>query len=600
MNCCSRGELEPADDRRGKRLEWLEMEEICESRAPNNGRARHEPAGDDEERLAPMSLPLPHKVKSSIVRSKSRTAALCFLLLVLGLALFVLGREIGTLEEHAADGEAKSLPQATAISAKYGANGLSRTQTAAADPWDRPPRVVILSGPHKTASTTLQTFLYKVAGSAVSFADDHSRDDGRTRRQLKRSEKRPHPDVRDWVFPVGLKEDYGSEIRKGSNPAKFYAPLASYASGRRRTYFLTRLSEATTEEEREEILENVRAYYKELFRRPWEEGKNIVIAAEAFDTLVKPLGSEEATLGSEGESLHVAKDSEAMIDALLGVLPWEEEGEDAATNTTTTPALQISDIEVHIHYRTPRVGHLQSVWHQLGGKGSSLREFYGEKGDRGLIDEGQDKQGKGLSNLYWLNSLALALQYVRHGIRTTVVDMRGVAERSFDRESQTTITNTTSTTRPIDKEDPTVIGGLEGVLACEILRIGSSSTKNNNGDLEGGGPKVCDDEGLLHLEGYKPANKNQKEDRGKMDLTAEELEGIDGLLQAYDCGVWEHLVKYRDAGLLRILHPSRDLFKSCGDGRAVRKGLPFHRLLGEIKGIMTGPPASTTEEKRAK
>jgi len=138
--------------------------------------------------------------------------------------------------------------------------------------------------------------------------------------------------------------------------------------------------------------------------------------------------------------------------------------------------------------------------------------------------------------------LALALQFVKRGIKTTIVDMSGV----FEKESKDPTEKTTGYDRN------TAVGGLQGVVACEILRMG----KNN---------ALCDDHNRLHLSGYVPQveDMNNKGDVNLHNLTPEQMEEINTALEQYDCGVWQHLKKYQDQGIFRILYPTENLFGTC-------------------------------------
>lgn len=403
--------------------------------------------------------------------------------------------------------------------------------------WEqKKPRIAILAGPHKTASTTLQTFFSSVAGSTVRLTNT-TIDSSHTHKS--------HSSVTDWVWPLGVSEEYDEESSLGGGfkimkPAKFYSVLASLISGRRRIVFFADKSQKS--------LDKAREYHRALFRRPWEEGKNIIIAAEAFDTLVE--GLVDYKNNGRGEDIHVSSSSDEMIDALLDVFPWGE--------TNSTSPLHLDDIEVQINYRTPKISHVRSIWHQLG-KRTTLRQFLYNDNFR--------------HHLYQSNSLALALQFVRRGIKTSILDMRGASENSLP-------SNGTDTSN-------VGIGGLQGIVACEVLRMGEE-----NG--------LCDDQSRLHLPGYKSSLKdmNQKADKNVVNLTPDQLDEISSLLEEYDCSVWQHLQKYQAQGLLRILHPNEDLFGKCDPNRTA--DILFTstmRKVKEVAGQDNGIPQQTREEQ---
>jgi len=172
---------------------------------------------------------------------------------------------------------------------------------------------------------------------------------------------------------------------------------------------------------------------------------------------------------------------------------------------------------------------------------------------------------KTIQNLYQTNSLALALQYARKGIRTTLIDMKGAYERQPDTADNDNVTEHG-------------FGGLPGIVACDILRM----------DRDG----LCDVSGRLHVSDYDPrTSKNMARDRWPRELTDQQLEEMDELMREYDCGVWEHLARYQSEGLVRILYPSKGLFESCGGTGGGGGG--FDTLLKNIQAI-AGRPFSET------
>ena len=151
----------------------------------------------------------------------------------------------------------------------------------------------------------------------------------------------------------------------------------------------------------------------------------------------------------------------------------------------------------------------------------------------------------------------MALQFVRKGIKTTIVDMAGVYEKESTEASTKELTlekdknEMTETTSTVD------IGGLLGVVSCNILRIGNKT----NG--------LCDDSSHLQLQGREKMLtqiseiKNKKDDKTVTNLTEKQMEDINRAIEMYDCGAWQHLQKYQTKGLLRILSPSGQLFVTC-------------------------------------
>ncbi len=393
------------------------------------------------------------------------------------------------------------------------------------DTWDQhSPRIAILAGPHKTASTTIQKFFVGLTGQTVLVKN--------TTRIARSQFVKPRYENTEWVWPLGSWEETRNKFRLLKSDAKFYAPLTSFISGRREKMFF-KIQEEQTEREIQEWRARIANYFRSLFRRPWEEGKKILIAAESFDSLVLDLQENYTRASNRGEETHVSPSSSKMIDAILDLFPWE--------NTTTgIPPLRLEDIEIQINYRTPRIDHAVSIWHQLG-KRTDLRTFIMLLGSR-----------RNKRNFYQLNSLALALQFVRKGIKTSIIDMKGVMENEA-----LNATSVANQNRMRETTNTTIVGGLLGVLACDILKMDTDSTTPG---------LFCDETtSNLHLPDYDEdvESKNTKRDKKKRNMTDTQMEEINRVFEEYDCGVWQHLRKYQAKGLFRILYPSDRLFESC-------------------------------------
>ena len=356
--------------------------------------------------------------------------------------------------------------------------------------WERRvPRIVVLAGPHKTASSDLQTFV-----ANLTAAGANARATG-------------------WQWPVDRRAHV--PFRPPNFRGKFYAPLAAFVSGRRIARFFPRAGGRGTSTDRAAWRARVVQYFRRLFRGVLQEGRNVVIGAEAFDGLIMGLPQRA---GAGGEDAHVARNASLMLDALLDVFPWDN----GTTATVAWTPLRPEDIEVHVHYRTPRTTHLRSLWHQADGAQTFREYLAGEP-----------------PALYQSNSLALALQFARRGLKTTLVDMEGVVEKEAR----------DGTARDVNA---TVVGGLHGVVACDVLRLGRDAG-------------LCDEEGRLHLPPGRtiPHTKNQKEDRHARDLTQAQLRDIERAYGDYDCDVWRYLRRYQAKGTLRVLYPATGRFAAC-------------------------------------
>jgi hypothetical protein len=71
------------------------------------------------------------------------------------------------------------------------------------------PRIAVLAGPHKTASTSIQNFFSKIAGSTVRLTNTPIIHTG------KDNVLEPHPTITEWVMPIGVMEEYDTESSLG-------------------------------------------------------------------------------------------------------------------------------------------------------------------------------------------------------------------------------------------------------------------------------------------------------------------------------------------------------------------------------------------------
>ena len=185
----------------------------------------------------------------------------------------------------------------------------------------------------------MQTFFATIAGQTISVVngiisgEDNKNNNGNVTRIEIHT---PHPTVTEWVWTVGVEEEYVHRIKKRKTAAKFYASMVPLVTGLWHHIFFKKIEE----EEQEESDVWVAEYFRSLFRHTFEEGKKIVIGAEFFDTLVADLKWSSA---SSGKETHVSPRSSKMIDVTMNLLPWN-------ITTETVPPLRMEDIEVEINY----------------------------------------------------------------------------------------------------------------------------------------------------------------------------------------------------------------------------------------------------------
>jgi len=296
--------------------------------------------------------------------------------------------------------------------------------TASKKPHAAPPgarneqRVVVLPGPHKTGTTTVQNSLV---------------------RWTRGSPKLPGFD--NWTYPVPASQDFESVQAQSWGEIKGFHPMVAE---------LLNASQTPHDYLRNPLLQ----IYRRSIRRAWNGGKNIVIASETFDALVnEPLGMNP----------------ELLWERFLQLLP---------------SAHARSNMIIGIHYRTPRIDQLISLWHEVGKPGESLVHYI-------LIEL--------TKNSFVLNPLGLANFFVQRGYTVRIID----------------------TGRVVKAGELSV----PSAVACYILQV----------------PEQCssaDGEGKSRTE----IRHNRKSDPGERMLNNETLQAINQLMVDYDCqyrGAWD-------------------------------------------------------------
>ena len=252
------------------------------------------------------------------------------------------------------------------------------------------PIIVVLPGPHKTGSTSIQAALYDWFHTVDSNHNNSTTG-------------------REWAYPVPSNselEAIGFSTISLEGGRKGFAPM------------VTRLFGNPEWNEEEVIRQSVLLQlYQRTIRKAWEEGKNIVIASEHLDRLVRPAYHvpETTTTGKEGRA-RKGLTPEALWKRFLALLPSS------------------SNLVVGLTHRTPRIEHLLSVWHHVGHE--SLSEFITKEKPPGLT-----------STQHSLDSLGLADFFVRQGYTVRILDSGGL------------------------RQEATPVLDLPSAVACHVLKI---------------------------------------------------------------------------------------------------------------------------------
>jgi len=183
-------------------------------------------------------------------------------------------------------------------------------------------RVVILAGPHKTGSTSIQNNIHEWTGINNFLLEGWA-----------------------WPVPQTVTEIESKDEKNWHwNPSKGFYALAELL--RDPMYPITDRLLFRTYSKKEII-----NFYQIEFLRAWLSGYNIVIGSEAFDNAIKDKRGEE------------------LIERLLKILPWN------FLNLSSIVHGNNDLITVVITYRVPRVKHLLSIWHETKKEKESFRDW---------------------------------------------------------------------------------------------------------------------------------------------------------------------------------------------------------------------------------
>ena len=188
-------------------------------------------------------------------------------------------------------------------------------------------RICILAGPHKTGTSSIQTNLYRWSKETVKFAD-------------AKFQPLPKPIV-SWIWPVPLKiaEVEHSDTKAWEwTPSKVFYPMMEVLRDDKRTLNTERtLYQKFTPKE-------ILGMYRETINTYWQKGYDIAIGSEAMDIVVKV---------PEGPSMIRNMSAHVLPDSIDG-----------------------DQVTVVVVYRTPKIKHLISMWHQNCNKPTSDNKFY--------------------------------------------------------------------------------------------------------------------------------------------------------------------------------------------------------------------------------
>jgi hypothetical protein len=412
-----------------------------------------------------------------------------------------------------------------------------------------PPKVVILAGPHKTGSTSLQVCMvdwtnnYRQAERQKQQRQQQQETLQRNNRQRKQRGRSPLPPpatptsdliLPNWSWPAPHEQTLETANALHTNTEKAHTNAEKAFSA------------LLKGPHQPQIYNLFRQAMAQAWNGTWSN--KIVYGSEIFDYILH--------LDNYGRKTKVQWEKEAM-ERILGVLPT------TPTNSTTivTPPPPPQDIEVVIVYRSPRIYHLRSLWHQIRGN-ETFTEFLTtavSPNSRSLPRYAHVLDPLGLAHQF----LKLPQSHTLHTIRTTIIDLSGL---------------------------PTNTGGtnLCHVVACEIMRdvectddhrivslidndddTNNSSTKPKRHDISQQSFNKRSRDG--EVEGGGHGSQVKVDRQYDPSMTNEQWTAIDTVMNEYDCS-WQHTVEVYAATSttgrsdshtsFRILH-QQDVFSTC-------------------------------------
>ena len=211
-------------------------------------------------------------------------------------------------------------PTSTNTSTTTTAPAASTTNPAITRDGKQTQKILILPGPHKTGSTSVQTGLVTLINKERDI-------------------------FHDWAWPVPKAQKLTRlGIRIGAK-SKMFSFLQRLYGGLR-----------GNKSEPPKVTLKVLELFRQAIQHDWDQGKNLVIAAEYFDWLAAEEDQIRNNNMKDFINNKTVSSGEDLRDVLLNFLPAPRPGIER-------------EIVVVVHYRRPRVDHLLSIWHQTGQKG---------------------------------------------------------------------------------------------------------------------------------------------------------------------------------------------------------------------------------------
>ena len=332
-------------------------------------------------------------------------------------------------------------------------------------------QIIILAGPHKTGTTSIQTNMWLWTSNEDSI-------------------------FADWVWPVPpkiLKIEENDTHEWDFTPSKGFYMLLE-ALGPKTLNKLKKERKLFESHNKQEVLQ----IYKQHLNNKWEEGKNIIFGTEAFDVIIKD-----------------PKRGVSMLNRLEHILP--------ATTTVSTSTTVV------VMYRTPKIKHLISIWHQNTVRRTDPNFF-----------EWITTTNNSLGALDALGMVDLFLKYTSWNV--VLFDSSGLRKQRNKKGEMTP---------PMDASH---------IVACDIMKIACDSSSKR----------------VLGFEYVDPVVSNVRNDQRPPNVHQQVLNDMDRVLSRFECN-YQHLFQKSYNPRLTILYPKNILPMMRGNCQDMT-GIPETRV----------------------
>ena len=186
------------------------------------------------------------------------------------------------------------------------------------------PQVVILPGPHMTATTSIQMCM--VQWTMAKTGD---------------------PLLDDWLWAVPDPTAFKKHNLISQGAIKNFSPLFGLLSGQRAFVF---------QQAHQALSQHAMKIYKEPMMEAWKNGKRIVYGSEEMDFVTSDLESV---------------DPDKIMNGVFDILPWNDENR----------KLSKGDIEAVVLHKGSRIDHLLEIWQEVELDSNSFRDFLSKRED---------------------------------------------------------------------------------------------------------------------------------------------------------------------------------------------------------------------------